>query len=330
VFIAKLQSGACGQFRPARKQGLSTPVTAPPGTPLSISASVGFRGQNLRHDVLEVQSALVRVGPARGGQPQSFAVDGSCGARTVEAIRLFQVKHFGWNAADGLIEPGKRTHQRFNEIFTAEANAVTDFRPAIALAQRWIAAAQANCIAATPFIHGALGSSPIQALSAETRLRLLNKHFQLDKGPNRLHRFQVILNVFDRMRQVFLQGGGMWGPAIFERDPANTDPPVIAFTTIGGYFRGGETITEAGLTFRRDSVFLCPLFTRLANDQERAFTLVHELAHFVGHPEQIVDHAYNYESRTIELLLPIYRTTNADCYANFASEAFSGMNAVTI
>lgn len=329
MFIAKLQNGTCGQFRPVRKQAVSTP-TAVPGATFSISAPVGFRGRNLYPDVVEVQSALVRIGPARGGQPQSFSVDGSCGSKTVEAIRLFQVKHFGWSAADGLIEPGKRTHQRFNEIFAAEANAVKDFRPAIALAQRWIAAAQANCIAATPFLNAPSATSPFESLNAGARLRLLNKHFQLDKGPNRPQRFRVILNVFDRMRQVFIQGGGMWGPAIFERDPADTDPPVIAFTTIGGFFRGGETVVDAGITFRSDSIFLCPLFARLANDQERAFTLVHELAHFVGHPEKIVDHAYNMETRAMELLLPIFRNTNADSYANFASEAFSGMNAVTI
>lgn len=329
MFRAKLQSGMCGKFVPARKQGAGIPAPGA-GMRVSLSAPVGFKGRNIYGDVVQVQTAIVKIGPARGGQPATFGIDGNCGAKTVEAIRLFQVKQFGWSAADGLVEPGKRTELRMNEIFQAEANAVDDFRPALEVAKRWILAAQANLIAATPYLGGLNVQSPVQDLNRTARLHLLNKHFQIEQGPNRDQRFRLIVNAFDRMRMLFQRPGGVWGPAVFERDPSATDPPVIAFTTPGGYFKGGETVQADGFTFRKDSIYLCPLFGRLANDKERAFTIVHELAHFVGHPETIDDHAYNIEARKIELLLHIYRATNADCYANFASEAASGINAVVI
>jgi len=80
-----------------------------------LSAPVGRGGANHSWDVLFVQDALNRVPSADGGPQPPLTSDGLCGPKTRKAISNFQLKHFGWSGADGLVEPGKQTHRKLEE-----------------------------------------------------------------------------------------------------------------------------------------------------------------------------------------------------------------------
>jgi peptidoglycan hydrolase-like protein with peptidoglycan-binding domain len=72
----------------------------------AIQTSVGDKGKNLRADVTTVQGLLKSNGYDPG------PVDGLCGARTIDAIRKFQITFL--TQPDGLIEPGKTSWQRLS------------------------------------------------------------------------------------------------------------------------------------------------------------------------------------------------------------------------
>jgi GH24 family phage-related lysozyme (muramidase) len=72
--------------------------------PSSLSRSVGYFGENLFHDVIEVQYRL-----KNSGFPD-LVVDGNCGSKTVAAIRKFQQRFM--SLPDGLVEPGGATLRR--------------------------------------------------------------------------------------------------------------------------------------------------------------------------------------------------------------------------
>lgn len=72
--------------------------------PSSLSRSVGCFGENLFHDVIEVQYRL-----KNSGFPD-LVVDGNCGSKTVAAIRKFQQRFM--SLPDGLVEPGGATLRR--------------------------------------------------------------------------------------------------------------------------------------------------------------------------------------------------------------------------
>jgi lysozyme len=72
--------------------------------PSSLSRSVGYFGENLFHDVIEVQYRL------KHGGFSDLVVDGNCGPKTVAAIRKFQQRFM--SMPDGLVEPGGATLRR--------------------------------------------------------------------------------------------------------------------------------------------------------------------------------------------------------------------------
>jgi len=338
VFIYKTIGGGCEKSHAPKSQGSApSPAPAPSAAgAITILNSVGNRGRNDRNDVTTIQSALVRIGPAQGGQGPLFEVDGSCGPKTISAIQQFQVKHFGWSGADGLVQPGRQTHQKMNQLLAAAAGQPVDSQEgplsqaelaaATGLAQTWILSAQANILAAQPLLDSPNTPGPFSALGREARLRLLNKHFQIDGHGIPKQRVQFILKVFDRMRQVFQRPAGMWGDAAFEPDPLNT-PRVAAYTWWGGFYKGGQFRYEAKHKIRLDTVYLCPALKKFSNDI-RAFVVVHELAHFVGHPEYIDDYAYNFQGKGAKIkgLTPQLRMLNAESYANFAFESARGQD----
>lgn len=81
---------------------------------LVLMRSVGIRGANLHPDVMKVQETINRVPVNEGGPVVALELDGLCGPKTNDAIQKFQLHHFGWRGADGLIEVGKQTHQKLN------------------------------------------------------------------------------------------------------------------------------------------------------------------------------------------------------------------------
>ena len=90
----------------------------------------------------------------------------------------------------------------------------------------------------------------------------------------------------------------------------------------GGYFRGGEISKEQGHLLRVDSIYIQQSFFESSKFQQ-ACTLVHELAHFVGHPVRITDPCYHWEPNYKTLDRDV-RIVNADNYTDFATEAGSG------
>ena len=106
---------------PAVGSCISTP-TLPTGAagPIAISKPVG-QGQlarNLPDDVKIIQEALNRVTVMGvvGGPMPFLAVDGIKGPKTQAAILNFQRVQVKSINADGLVEPGKQTILRLNEI----------------------------------------------------------------------------------------------------------------------------------------------------------------------------------------------------------------------
>lgn len=75
---------------------------------------VGDKGQNLRQDVLIVQTLLKTKGYDPG------PIDGVCGQKTVQAIRKFQSTFL--RQPDGRVEPNRETWLKLSSIITASAN----------------------------------------------------------------------------------------------------------------------------------------------------------------------------------------------------------------
>lgn len=73
----------------------------------SINASVGSQAANQLNDVRIVQGLLNQYASRLGAAP--LTVDGHADARTVAAIKLFQLKIAGMMHADGRVDPGGRT-----------------------------------------------------------------------------------------------------------------------------------------------------------------------------------------------------------------------------
>jgi peptidoglycan hydrolase-like protein with peptidoglycan-binding domain len=85
----------------------------------SIAASVGqMGGVNLLNDVKIVQGLLNNVAQFAGGPPLKLVVDGACGPKTKDAIKKFQMQHFGLGGADGRVDPNGRTLAKLNEFDT--------------------------------------------------------------------------------------------------------------------------------------------------------------------------------------------------------------------
>ncbi|MBK7926265.1 MAG: peptidoglycan-binding protein [Bryobacterales bacterium] len=354
MFICKAVDGTCKKLTSLDSLGnggggVTPPGPTPGGGPVTIKFPVGINGRNEALDVLNIQVALIQVGPANGGQTPDFAIDGICGPKTKAAIQKFQLQHFGWKGCDGLIEPGKQTLAKLNELLghgggggipilgtgpggaakqallpATPAAPPTELQKGIALALKWILAAQTNVISAIPYVNSKDTPGPFQVFGREFRMRQLNNHFLIDKTPAKMANTRFVLKTFDRMRQVFERPGGLWGEAAFEKDPLN-DNTVFAYTWWGGFFKGGQHRVEKQHKIRLDSIFLSPPFNPLI-EERKAFTIIHELAHFVGHPEFIDDHAYNFQGqmKKINNLPPHLKLLNAESYSNFAYEVANG------
>jgi peptidoglycan hydrolase-like protein with peptidoglycan-binding domain len=72
-----------------------------------IRDSVGTGGTNNAADVLAVQQLLNDVSSNEGGPAPQLAEDGIIGPNTINAIKHFQMTHFGFE--DGRVDPGKKT-----------------------------------------------------------------------------------------------------------------------------------------------------------------------------------------------------------------------------
>lgn len=308
--------------------------TGPPGISgdeeITISASVGAYGANYSSDVVTIQKALNQVPPDNGGASPKLVIDGKCGPKTKQAIQVFQIKHFGWKGADGLIERGKQTLAQLNEVLGKKIGSgdpqylVT--ASVINFALSMVTAAQTNMSTALLYLDSKASNRSLPSFSREFKMRLLNKHFSLDSSNDRMNTYNKIKLKYDRMKQVFQRPGGPWGFAVFERDPYKED--YMAYVYGGGYFKPGQIWYHRGKKNRLDSIYLCTRFYDMADQHYQSFILVHELAHFVGQFDEISDYAYNHEGSPrgtkVKNLSHELKALNAECYANFAYEARTG------
>lgn len=337
VWFIKKVDGTCKQC--LTLTSMEAPIKNSPSRDdeIFISASVGIYGGNFSSDVLKIQNALNQVPLEKGGASPKLEIDGNCGSNSKKAIQIFQLKHFGWKVSDGLIEPGKKTLAKLNEILgkkkgTGESHDLVAFS-VIQSALNMVVAAQANLLAASPVVDSKNASiGGFSAFSREYLMRHLNQHFSLDSLQDRRKAFNLIQNKYNRMRQVFQRPGGPWGVAIFERDPIYDD--AWAYTYGGGYFKAGQVRHHKGNKVRLDSLYLGTRFFNMADQNLQAFIVVHELAHFVAQYNEIIDFAYNNEGSPkgvkVKNLSPELKILNAECYANFAYAARTGKDPLNL
>lgn len=333
VWFVKKVDGTCDQRITLTSQKGAGEQPAGGDEEISISASVGLHGANFSSDVVKIQDALNHVSTENGGASPKLNPDGKCGQKTANAIRNFQLKHFGWKGSDSLIEPGKQTLAKLNEILgkTSRGGGSQDLVASgvIQLALNFVAGAECNMLMASPVLDSKNSSigDHFSTFRRESLMRHLNKHFSLDSHQDRRKAFNKIQTIYRRMVGVFRHPGGVWGAAIFERDPIDLED-ARAYTWGGGYFKPGQTQFYKGKKVRLDSIYLCPAFFDELDQHGQAFAVVHELAHFVAQFDEISDYAYNREGAPrgakVRSLAPEMKIINAECYANFAYEARTG------
>lgn len=140
------------------KSGLPGGSIGPTDQIISIDLPVGtgFKAKNLDRDVRTIQESLNKIKPPQGGPAIPLKIDGKCGPKTNQAIQNFQLKQFGWPGTDGLIEPGKQTLARINQLLFSNtpvdpaehANIKVKMVSHMGLVSRSIHAAQANLMLA--------------------------------------------------------------------------------------------------------------------------------------------------------------------------------------
>lgn len=98
--------------------GATTSTPATPSANGSITDSVGQGGKNLKNDVATVQSLLNKKNKA------GLAVDGSCGTKTITAIKNYQKNVMKTSKVDGLVSKNGETIKHLNSG-TAAATTTT-------------------------------------------------------------------------------------------------------------------------------------------------------------------------------------------------------------
>ena len=172
-----------------------------------------------------------------------------------------------------------------------------DLTAGLALALQFVRAARHNLDAASLYVDQDDGpSGPFQVFSREFRMRSLNRIFNIDKFPKPLPSKDLQPDLQDlsadepSVRAALVACGGRR-----RSNPTRFNDKNLAYTNYGGFFRGGQfRFHKSGGKMRLDSIFICEPFLKHMNRVDnQALIHVHELAHFVGHPEYIDDHAYN-------------------------------------
>lgn len=289
---------------------------------ISITAPVG-QGQlarNLPDDVRVIQEALnqVTVNALAGGPIPFLTVDGIKGPKTQAAIINFQRLQVGMANPDGLVEPGKQTILRLNQIATPQSKFDLNEKLAVALprARAALAAAVRNLVAV---ISGGNGADPV----AEDRL---NRHFllnSLDAGRQSAARV-TLFETYSEMGLVLNQPDlfGMFGAIdAFDVDPNNAK---IALTTPEGVFE--PPLINGEDNPARHIRFGFGFFAPSVSPDFASFIILHELAHFTGRRdgESIEDNGRGWFNDTfIVPLAADERLLNADSYAGFAFECLA-------
>jgi hypothetical protein len=258
-----------------------------------------------------------------------LTIDGLCGPKTRAAISKFQQKYFGIRGADDLIEPGRQTLAKLNDLLATRqfvpltqddlaealglpiesvANALTS---SFSMAADWIRAAHIRSIAP--------GADP-----------LMEQYFIISKQPNPDGARSNIAHMYQLMNSFFQRPGGLGGEQSFQPEPVLRATNTYAFCLAGGYFMSGQTgfipvgDTEMLVPVRNDTIYYTMGFV-LLTVEERAFAIVHELCHFIGRKLDLV---YAHKDPVGFLSLPpAKRMQNCDHFAMMAFESGTGRSA---
>jgi hypothetical protein len=311
-----------------------------------IHGTIGKSGFNRQDDVRKIQNALNHISPKEGGTQEDLLVtDGICGHLTQTAIQHFQDIQFGKGnrLSNGIIEPNAPTINQINELFletTVDPVRLPSLNSFIGQANQAINAAIANILPAQILLNlNRNRNVGGRVFTGTPELRLLNRHFDIDHQADPSNAVEEIRQVYSLMRTAMLTRNdsltgtpaGVGGTGIFVIDPTPREDrggTSTAYAFPGGFHQFHQFDREVdGL--RHDQIYICAAFDN-AFAERKIRVIIHELAHFVGKPSRvdgIIDHGYGLaEDRDMKKLTPRQRLLNADTYANFALEAFTGHN----
>lgn len=304
---------------------------------ISIDLPVGNgpKAKNLDRDVRTIQTSLNKIKTTQGGPKVQLVVDGKCGPKTNKAIWDFQFHHFKIKGADGVIEPGKQTIQRLNQLLFSnlpvDPNVNLEIRQKViqhlGLVAKATHAAQTNILSASSGGSIDLGFGPIDLGKTRANDRL-DRHFGLKSlaPAARSRAISDILSVYKMYSSVLLMPGAL-GAGAFEADP--TGDPRIAFTFGNGFFLQGQRDPARNIPL--DRIFLGRrAFFAIDDPEFCSFIMLHEMAHFVGFPGGVLigDNGRGwFTDPEIGRLSANQRLHNADSYAGFADECRTGNSA---
>jgi hypothetical protein len=341
MFTCQRQGGVCfetmtpmSESAVAERPAMSARFGDGPGGVVRIDAPVGdgWLAKNSPSDVAIIQKALSNLLPEDRGGIVISSVDGVCGQKTKNSIYNFQKKHFGLNGADRLIEPGKRTILKLNEVLQAKsfsAASLDDYCRFLGLPTQAVTATLgASFQLARQWIAAGFNRTLNPNLDP-----LVEKYFQISRQGNPVTARGQVASVIGLLHRFFNHAGELWGEAAFVPEPIiQAGPSTYAWTTAGGYFQGGEVgYVPAGsperlVPIRFDAIYYTTRFILFMNTQQRAFSIVHELCHFVSNNPRIVDFAYAHKQPAdFANMAPARRLQNTDHYAMLCYEAGTGL-----
>lgn len=286
-----------------------------PAGPVTLKAAVGYVGGkvgpgNIPSDVEAVQKLLNTAHEKTGFPRKPITVDGKVGPETIGAINEFQDSQLGFH--DSVVEPGKKTITRLNEIAAGGAGfgkGKLSAMEAVPLATTWAVGAQMA-------LQGLNGSS-FQGPAGDVA-QVVNTHFHLDrlKGNHGAyvsklrHVFALTLDVLANAHHYIHEKPGKgWAEAF-----------------VGGYqFKNSPVFNRILIRddFAGESL------------EARAAMLLHECAHFVGFVGEIGHFAKEVPApegvpdgspRNYAQLLPDEAVRNAYSYAAYAIHAATGID----
>lgn len=289
---------ACDQFGNCRGRH-DTPGSDT--TLVTLNASVGFNGRNLRDDVVQIQDALNRVGPLNGGPAVPLVVDGFVGPKTVKAIQDFQRAQFPGKQADGRVDPGQRTVGRLNELLIGTpapndnpvrafagppsggskhglVQAVLPVLPIgtvtsdaqMSLADRHAEDAEKRLTAAIRRMNQAVTAmgKKVQTAKEKELIREINWHFKANADTSPTSHMTKVSTVMATMLAA-VKEHNLGTRSLFKKgQPPSTDPDAIAWAYLGGW---------TSMKQEERQIIITPKFVT-----QLSLVIVHELAHFCG------------------------------------------------
>jgi hypothetical protein len=293
----------------------------------SIRGSVGAAAVNHVTDVKTIQAALNDVPASEGGPLPTLKVDGSCGQKTLAAIRKFQSGFMRW--PDARIDPNGKTLARLNTArgggsLLPNPYVIPFILTLIPDVLRSLKAAETEFLRASTTLD-----QPLSAPGRRERMKRINLHFAIDSFPDRRIVFHRTYETIKRMSRAVARhhrGPEAQRLGVFEANRVERmENGIKAYAFTGGYDRPG--VVNHPMEIREDLIYICSALAAKPRDFG-IIALVHELAHFVGPaetPAAIIDYGYGWTTdERIKRLLPWQRIHNAQSYSNFAFDCAFG------